>query len=53
MSHPQGFSFVVPVSREEWERDLERSVKMGLAFPGETYEQYLPITFMEGAIATL
>lgn len=41
MNHPHGISFVVPVSHEEWERDLERSIELGLAFPGETYEQYL------------
>ena len=34
-------SFAVPISREEWKRDLDLHVKMGLAKPGETYEDYI------------
>jgi hypothetical protein len=41
MNQPHGTSFLIPVSRKEWEEELERSIEIGLAFPGETYEQYL------------
>jgi hypothetical protein len=41
MNQPHGISFVVPLSREEWGENLERSIEIGLAQPGETYEQYL------------
>jgi len=34
-------NFYYPVSREEWEANLEQYIKDGLAMPGETYEQYL------------
>ena len=34
-------SFAVPLSREEWERDFDLYVELGLAKPGETYEEYL------------
>jgi len=33
--------FLIPVSREEWYRELDHSVEIGLAEPGETYEEYL------------
>jgi len=36
---PKGF--IVPLSREEWERELDHNVELGLAEPGETYEQYI------------
>jgi hypothetical protein len=34
-------NFYSPVSREEWEANLEQNIKDGLAKPGETYEHYL------------
>lgn len=34
-------NFYYPVSREEWEANLDENIKNGLAKPGETYEQYL------------
>ncbi len=36
-----GDSFVVPLSRTEWEEERERDVALGLANPDETYEDYL------------
>ena len=30
-----------PISREEWKQGLDQSIRMGLAKPGETYEEYL------------
>ena len=33
--------FVVALSREDWERDYLQYLKLGLAKPGETYEDYL------------
>jgi hypothetical protein len=33
-------NFYYPVSREEWESNLEQNIKDGLAMPGQTYEQY-------------
>ena len=36
---PKGF--IVPLSREEWERELDHNVELGLAEPGETYEHCL------------
>ncbi len=41
MFQPKGISFVSALSREEWEEGLEQSIEMGLAKPGETYEDYL------------
>jgi hypothetical protein len=41
MFQPKGISFISALSREEWEEGLESSIKMGLAQPGETYEDYL------------
>jgi hypothetical protein len=41
MFEPKGISFVSALSREEWEEGLEFSIEMGLAKPGETYEDYL------------
>jgi hypothetical protein len=35
------YSFFKPISREEGEQGLDESVRMGLAKPGETYEEYL------------
>jgi hypothetical protein len=35
------YSFFMPISRKEWEQGLEESIRMGLAKPGETYEEYL------------
>ena len=32
----EGISFVVPLTRKEWEQDLEHSIETGLASPGET-----------------
>jgi hypothetical protein len=29
-----------PISREEWEQGVEESIRLGLAKPGETYEDY-------------
>jgi hypothetical protein len=34
-------SFVVAVSREQWERDFDQNVEIGLAKPGETYSDYI------------
>lgn len=34
-------SFVVALSREEWERNLEQNIELGICTPGETYEGYL------------
>jgi hypothetical protein len=36
-----GNSRVIALTRSEWERDLETNVELGLATPGETYEEYL------------
>jgi hypothetical protein len=35
------YSLFKPISREEWEQGLDESIRMGLAKPGETYEEYL------------
>jgi len=35
------YSFSKPISREEWEQGLDESIRLGLAKPGETYEEYL------------
>ena len=35
------YSFFKPICREEWEQGLDESIRMGLAKPGETYEEYL------------
>lgn len=35
--HESPNSFIVPVTRAEWEQELESSVEMGIAKPGETY----------------
>lgn len=34
-------SCIAPVTRAEWEQELENSVEMGIAKPGETYEEHL------------
>jgi hypothetical protein len=39
--HESPNSFIAPVTRAEWEQELESSVEMGIAKPGETYEEYL------------
>ena len=33
------YSVFKPISREEWEQGLEESIRLGLAKPGETYEE--------------
>jgi hypothetical protein len=35
------YSVFKPISRKEWEQGLEESIRLGLAKPGETYEDYL------------
>ena len=35
------YSVFKPISREEWKQGLEESIRLGLAKPGETYEDYL------------
>jgi hypothetical protein len=35
------YSVFKPISREEWEQGLEESIRLGLAKPGETYDEYL------------
>jgi hypothetical protein len=35
------YSVFKPISREEWEQGLDESIRLGLAKPGETYEEYL------------
>ena len=35
------YSVFRPISREEWKQGLEESIRLGLAKPGETYEDYL------------
>jgi hypothetical protein len=35
------YSIFKPISREEWEQGLEESIRLGLAKPGETYDDYL------------
>jgi hypothetical protein len=35
------YSVFKPISREEWAEGLEESIRLGLAKPGETYEEYL------------
>ena len=35
------YSVFKPISRDEWEEGLEESIRLGLAKPGETYEEYL------------
>ena len=41
MFEPKGISFISALSRKEWEESLEASIEMGLAQPGDTYEDYL------------
>ena len=36
---PKGF--LVALTRKEWEDELEHNLEVGLAKPGETYEDYL------------
>jgi hypothetical protein len=35
------YSVFKPIRREEWEQGLEGSIRLGLAKPGETYDDYL------------
>jgi hypothetical protein len=35
------YDFFKPVTREEWQLNLEQDIKDGLARPGDTYEDYL------------
>ena len=35
------YSVFKPISREEWKQGLDESIRLGLAKPGETYEDYL------------
>ena len=35
------YSVFKPISREEWEQGLDESIRLGLAKPGETYEESL------------
>jgi hypothetical protein len=35
------YTHIVPLTRELWYERLEKNIKVGLAWPGETYEEYL------------